>query len=203
MVTSRKARTGKPPRSTSSFRMAVISCLHVTATGIHISQLDGSETRRLLDYAATVYAYASTGHLLFVRQGTLFAQNFDPVRLELTGNPFQVTESTSTASGCGGVGVGCRPRRLPHNHGRRRKAVRMVRSLRQGDLQGGGTCDWRNSITHRFHRTAAVLPSNVRGNQVWILDLGTGVFSRFVFGRSAIQPRWSPDGRRIVFSSNR
>ena len=33
-----------------------------------------------------------SGYLLFLRQGTLFAQAFDPVRLELTGNPFRVAE---------------------------------------------------------------------------------------------------------------
>ena len=32
------------------------------------------------------------GTCLFVRQGTLFVQSFDPVRLELAGNPFPVAE---------------------------------------------------------------------------------------------------------------
>jgi hypothetical protein len=45
------------------------------ASGIYIGQLDGPDTRRLLDADAAVYA--SSGHLLFVRQETLFAQGFD------------------------------------------------------------------------------------------------------------------------------
>ena len=54
------------------------------ARGVYVGQLDGSETRRLLD-ADSAAVYASSGQLLFVRQGTLFAQGFDPIRLALTG----------------------------------------------------------------------------------------------------------------------
>src|SRR5204863_2311135 len=37
---------------------------------------------------------------------------------------------------------------------------------------------------------------------VWIRDLKRGVSSRFTFGPSSnVDPIWSPDGRRIVYSS--
>lgn len=65
--------------------------------GVYISQLDGSETPRLLNADAGA-VYTSSGHLLFVRQGTLFAQNFDPVRLALTGNPYPVAEQVQALS---------------------------------------------------------------------------------------------------------
>ena len=50
--------------------------------GIYVGDLRGDRSQRLLD-ADGPAVYASTGHLLFVRQGTLFAQNFDPVSLKL------------------------------------------------------------------------------------------------------------------------
>ena len=53
--------------------------------GIYIGDLQGSRTRRLLD-ADSAAVYATPGRLLFVRQGTLFAQDFDAARLELRGN---------------------------------------------------------------------------------------------------------------------
>ena len=49
------------------------------------------ETHRLFDADAPA-AFAPTGHLLFMSQGTLFAQTFDPVGLKLKGNPFSVIE---------------------------------------------------------------------------------------------------------------
>src|SRR2546428_2951585 len=63
------------------------------ARGVYISSLDGLEPRRLLgsDTAAAAIN-ASSGQLLFVREGTLFAQNLDPVKLTLTGNAFTVAE---------------------------------------------------------------------------------------------------------------
>src|SRR5207244_44810 len=61
------------------------------ARGVYIGQLDRSETRRLFDADAPA-VLASTGHLLFMNQGTLFAQDFDPDRLKLKGNPFSVIE---------------------------------------------------------------------------------------------------------------
>ena len=62
-----------------------------TAPGIYGGDLDTSESpRRILD--AQSAAYASSGHLLFVRNGTLFAQAFDPVRLVLAGRPVVIAE---------------------------------------------------------------------------------------------------------------
>ena len=59
------------------------------SNGIYIGQLDGSSTPRLLDADAAA-VYASSGHLLFVLQGTLFAQHFDLDKLALTGDPVPV-----------------------------------------------------------------------------------------------------------------
>jgi len=60
------------------------------APGIYIGQHGASEMpRRILDAQGATYA---SGHLFFVRQGTLFAQPFDPVRLELAGSATSVAE---------------------------------------------------------------------------------------------------------------
>ncbi|MDQ3347407.1 MAG: hypothetical protein M3545_05515 [Acidobacteriota bacterium] len=36
---------------------------------------------------------AATGHLLFIREGKLLAQGFDPNRLEARGDPFPITDT--------------------------------------------------------------------------------------------------------------
>ena len=45
------------------------------ARGVYVGAIDGSESRRVLD-ADTAAVYVPSGYLLFVRQGTLFAQRF-------------------------------------------------------------------------------------------------------------------------------
>jgi hypothetical protein len=58
--------------------------------GVYVGRLSRSDTRRLLEAdAGAVYA---SGRLFFVRQQTLLAQDFDPVRLSLTGRPHLVAE---------------------------------------------------------------------------------------------------------------
>ena len=59
--------------------------------GVYTGPDNNGETRRLFDSDAPA-AFAPTGHLLFMSQGTLFAQNFDPVGLKLKANPFPVIE---------------------------------------------------------------------------------------------------------------
>lgn len=46
--------------------------------------------------------------------------------------------------------------------------------------------------------------SSSASGDIWLVDLATASFSRFTFDpASDINPIWSPDGSRIVFSSNR
>ena len=58
------------------------------ARGVYVGQTDGSPSRRLID-ADAGSAYTS-GHILFIRRGTVYAQGFDAERLELAGSPFEV-----------------------------------------------------------------------------------------------------------------
>jgi hypothetical protein len=64
--------------------------LYVTGSpgvrGVYVGQLDGTDTRRLFDADAAA-VYAPSGHVRFVRGETLFAERFDPVRLEPNGDP--------------------------------------------------------------------------------------------------------------------
>src|SRR5204863_6156894 len=56
------------------------------------------ESRRLLD-ADAASVYAASGHLLFVRQGELFAQSFDVARLALNGEAFRIADRISVNPG--------------------------------------------------------------------------------------------------------
>src|SRR5262245_19783865 len=60
-----------------------------TASTVFAGDLNGSEPRRLLE-ADTAATYVPSGHVVFGRGGTLFAQVFDADRLVLIGSPFRV-----------------------------------------------------------------------------------------------------------------
>ena len=105
-----------------------------TAPGVYIGQLGASEPpKRILDALAATYA--SSGHLLFVRQGTLFAQAFDPTRLELVGDPQAVADADCRSlrwrSGRV-VGVRGWPNRVSDGIVDAGVPFRLVRPIRQG-----------------------------------------------------------------------
>jgi Tol biopolymer transport system component len=177
------------------------------ARGVYLGQLDGSQTRRLLDADAPA-VYASSGHVLFVRQGTLLAQRFDQGRLELIGNPFTVAERVPAGYGPPLVALSASaagPFAYRSGSGVRARAAWFDRSGQEiGKVGGPDTLDaFFPSLSRDDGRVALcrVVDGNV---DVWLLELGRNVVSRFTSDAADdIVPIWSPDGTRIVFSSNR
>jgi serine/threonine protein kinase len=175
--------------------------------GVYIGDLDGSEPRRLFDAdAAAVFAHS--GHLLFVRQGTLFAQDFDAASLTLAGNPVAVAEqvmvdATSTSlAALSASAAGPIVYRAGSGGGERQFILfdRLGKEIRKvGDPQNG----LQPMISPDGRRVA--ITRTVNGNtDLWFLDIERGVFSRFTSDPEIEnQAVWSPDGSRLVFSSNR
>ena len=175
--------------------------------GIYVGDLDGSQPRRVLDVDSAP-VYAASGQLLFVRQGTLFAQAFDAARLELKGNPFSVVEriaSATTAQGSAGVSAslaGPIVYRTASAGGGGRQFVWFDRSGKEVGKAGDPVAATELSISPDGRRVA--LPQLINNNfDIWLLDLGRAVFSRFTFDSAIdVSATWSPDGRRIAWRSN-
>ena len=66
-------------------------------SGVYVGKVDGPDRLRLFD-TPTAAVVASPGQILYVREGTLFAQNFDPGRLALTGKPSTVAERVAISA---------------------------------------------------------------------------------------------------------
>ena len=139
------------------------------------------QSRRLLD-ADPGAVYVSSGHLLFVRQGTLFAQHFDPVRLELTGNPFPVAEHVASGALGAGVsvsGAGSIAYRTS-SAGAQRQFVWFDRSGKELSTVGDSVSTSLSSPSLSLDGQRVALYRAVNGNvDIWLLETRRGVFSRF------------------------
>ncbi len=173
--------------------------------GVYVGRIDQTiEPRRLLDADVGV-RYAPSGHVFFVRQGTLFAQAFDSDQMTMTGQPMAITDLSGRSTQLGGVSVslGVIAYRQFTTDTRRQFAW-FDRTGRQTAVVG----DLR-----RVLNAPALSPDGQRvafyggviGNpDIWLLETTRGAISRFTSDAADdVTPIWSPTGDRIVFSSNR
>jgi serine/threonine protein kinase len=182
------------------------------ARGVYVGQLDGAATTRLLDADAAA-VYAPPGYLLFVRQGKLIAQKFDPAKLALSGNPFPIADQLPALGGpassvaLSASAAGSIVYRGADTGGGQRQFIWFDRSGKEIGKVGAPDDANANpenlSISPDGRRLA--LNRTVNGNtDIWLVDLARGARSRFTFDMAIeVSPIWSPDGSSILFSSNR
>jgi len=178
-------------------------------SGTYLGSVDGRKPRRLLDIASNA-TYVSPGLLVFGRGQVLMAQPFDSGKFQLAGEPYPVADmvrrveatqiSVYSSSPNGTLvyqpDVSASTDLQPVWYGRTGKRLGLAgtpRVYRQGML---------SPDEKRF--AAQVLNPASGSSDLWLLDLTSGILSRMT-SDSAYKgtPVWSPDGREILFSSNK
>jgi len=149
--------------------------------------------------------YVSTGHLLYGASGTLRAVAFDLARLEVVGTPAPVLDGVlTTTPGATDVAVSANGSLayVPGKAGAGGQQTivsvdRQGRASRLAGIQPGSYRDVRVSPDGAHLAVATI-------DDVWIYDLARATLSRLTTDPSNdTRPLWTPDGRRVVFSSNR
>jgi Tol biopolymer transport system component len=186
-------------------------------SGIYIGSLDDPPDRqskkRLLatGLGATLAPSGDgqTGSLLFLRDGTLMAQPFDPARQELSGSPSAIAEQVGSAYETGYFSAS--PRALVYRATLAPRESQFTWFDRQGKAsekvgdpgQIGNT--YRLSPDGTRVAFAQAKSEDLEEVDLWLLDLARGTSTRFTFGNrtASISPVWSPDSAEIAFASNR
>jgi Tol biopolymer transport system component len=171
---------------------------------IALASLDGEAPRALL-VSETRPAYAPSGHILYVVNGNLFAQAFDPVHLRLAGEPAGVADRvvTNLVNGRASFSVSDSGT-LVYRAGDLNVDAQLTWFDRHGGNLGTvGPSGRMGQISLSPDETKVVLARPVPGpnNDVWVLDLGNGALSRVTFDSATkSDPIWTPDGKTITYN---
>jgi serine/threonine-protein kinase len=173
---------------------------------IAVLDLETGNSRTLIE-GGSYPQYGPSGHLLFVRAGELLAAPFDLGRLAVTGTPFLVLTGISSGAANGGAqfrlaadgtmvyvtgaAAGSTDRRLlwVDRQGTSRPVTDILRPYEDLDLSPDG-------------RRIALTIEGAAWN-IWTLDLERGTLTRLTLEETNTDPLFTPDGKRIVYTSFR
>ncbi len=174
---------------------------------VYVASLDSSERKLLLNSDSSNVVYAQN-HLLFLRETTLMAQPFDPQRLTLTGDAFPIAEQIQTQGNPpAGVFSASENGVLAYQTGSSVNGFRLTwfdRSGKQIGILGDPGIYGDLELAPDGKRASVSIMSAGKGRNIWIYDVARSLKSRYTFDASSDAPSiWSPDGSRVIFSSNR
>ena len=169
---------------------------------IAVQSLTTGERRNLV--SGIQPRYATSGHLIYAQGGTLMAVPFDPQRLQIigaavpmvqdvaespiySGSQYSISDNGSLAYISGGA------------EAIRRSLVWLSRSGAEQPLPAPPRAYGSVRLSPDGRRVAVDVDQ-----QVWIYDLVRDSLTRLTFESSLNRnPVWTPDGKRIVFQSNK
>jgi serine/threonine protein kinase/Tol biopolymer transport system component len=172
---------------------------------IALLMLETGKWRTLLE-GGTDARYVPTGHLVYLRAGSLFAVPFDLGRLEVTGPPVPVLDGMNFHGGAGfafyDFSAAGSLVYMPLDPKQREAELVWV------DRKGAAT---PLTGVKRAYQGLRLSPDGRRlavfagysESDIWILDLTRGSWDRLISGGINWAPVWSSDGERLAFGSNR
>jgi serine/threonine-protein kinase len=173
-----------------------------------------SGQRRVLIEGGSGARYLPTGHIVYAREGILFARRFDPERSQVTGEEVPLVEGVRRPVFLGGNSPGTpyfdvsATGTLVYVPGPTTTAVQTDLALL--DQQSGMTSLKLPPRPYEFPRVSpdgkqvAVGVNDGNTANIWIYELsGASSIRQLTFGGKNRFPIWSSDGRYVAFQSDR
>jgi Tol biopolymer transport system component len=183
---------------------------------VYVSSLGSKDKTRILAVESNAF-YTRTGHLLFHRGKSVYAQAFDPEALALSGEPARVADEVSFEDGDGrghfsvsasGVLAYFENSGAAGNVGAQAEGAewRLAWATRTGQVldRPGAPGSYRGVEVSPDTKRIAVHRHEPAGGDIWIVE-PSGSETRLTFDAAQhnASPVWSPDGRDIVYTSLR
>jgi dipeptidyl aminopeptidase/acylaminoacyl peptidase len=151
---------------------------------------------------SAVYAPGSddrSGHLLWVRDGTLLAQPFDPVSHRMAGTPFAIAENVEF-NGAGRLAVVSSANDGTLLYGEGTSGALQLKWYDRDGRTVGLLGPLEPYVSFRLSPDGSSV-AFVSGADVWRMDVRRAVATRLTYS-SLVPGRvvWSPDGHRLVFA---
>jgi eukaryotic-like serine/threonine-protein kinase len=186
-----------------------------TAT-VMLQPLDGGDRRVLISGGADA-RYVATGHLVYMKSGTLTAVPFDIRSGQITGQPVALLENvmqainasnTNDETGAAQFAISSSGT-LAYAAGgpfslQQDSVVWVDRSGAAEPLTGAPPSSYLAPRLSRDGQKIAAAVRHVapRGADIWVYDMARGAPTRLTFGGMNGFPVWSPDGKRLAYSAS-
>ncbi|HEV2664055.1 MAG TPA: protein kinase, partial [Blastocatellia bacterium] len=186
--------------------------------GVYLGSLDGTIKRRLMDDGPVIrYLTAvpgdtadGAGWLIYGRDGALLAQPYDTGLLDLTGEPFLISDKVGSDSvyidystfSVSNNGVLVFDPSIKRQRRQYRWVDRRGQPVNSLDVATGDFGPWLSPDEKRF--VADRIDPLTSTYDLWLCNISGDAPARFTFDpASDFNPVWSPDGSGIVWASTR